>query len=115
MEEIRAFHKPLKKQDIMDHQLKYEKIRMEKEHDIRNKRKAEILAERQRQEVLPTFMQERNSDAVLDVLRSPGNILGQDAEQAQFAKNKKLRKEKLISYGKYVKEMYWPKVSEKNY
>ena len=40
----------------MDHQLKYEKIKMEKEHDIRNKRKAEILAERQRQEVLPTFM-----------------------------------------------------------
>ena len=55
---------------------------MEKDHDIRNKRKAEILAERQRQEILPTFMQERNSDAVLDVLRVPGGILGQEAEQA---------------------------------
>ena len=53
---------------------------MEKEHDIRNKRKAEILAERQRQEVLPTFMEERNSNAAYDVLRSPGGILGQEAE-----------------------------------
>ena len=31
---------------MMDHAIKYEKIRMEKEHDIRQKRKAEIVAER---------------------------------------------------------------------
>ena len=35
LEEIRAFHKPLEKQDLMDHALKYEKIRLEREQDIR--------------------------------------------------------------------------------
>ena len=77
LEEIRAFHKPIEKKDMMDHALKYEKIRMQKDHENKQKRKAEIIAERQRRENLPTFTGVRqSSDDMLDHLRSPGGILG---------------------------------------
>ena len=46
---------------MMDHALKYDAKRSEMEHDIRQKRKAEILAERQRKERLPTFNSLRTS------------------------------------------------------
>lgn len=114
LEEIRAFHQPLKKEEMMDHAMKYEKIRQDKEHDIRQKRKAEILAERERKERLPTFSQSRTSQDVLDSLRKPGQILGAEQEKLEAAKARKLNQEKIANYGKYVKEMYWPQVSEKN-
>ena len=55
LEEIRALHKPIEKKDMMDHALKYEKIRMQKDLENKLKRKAEVKAERQRRENLPTF------------------------------------------------------------
>ena len=79
LEEIRNFYKPLDKQDLANHALKYSKIRIDKEHDIRQKRKQEILAERIRREKLPTFGYVRSSVEIgspardkLDVLREPG-------------------------------------------
>ena len=46
LEEIRAFHKPLEKQDMTEHALKYERVRLERENEIKLKRRAEIQAER---------------------------------------------------------------------
>ena len=42
LEEIRAFHKPIEKKELMDHALNYEKQRIEKEMEVKQKRKAEI-------------------------------------------------------------------------
>ena len=98
----------------MDHALKYDRIRQEKEHDIRQKRKAEILAERHRKERLPTFSSIRQSSDAIENLRQPGQILGAEKEKLEAAKARKHQQEKVANYGKYVKEMYWPAVSEKN-
>ena len=115
LEEIRAFHKPLEKQDMTEHALNYERLRLERENEIRQRRRAEILAERQRREKLPTFKSlQASQDNALDQLRAPGQVLGIEQEKAQVAKMKRQHYEKVQNYGKYVKEMYWPKVSEKN-
>ena len=97
LEEIRAFHKPLEKKDLMDHALKYEKIRSAKDHDIRLKRKAETEAERLRREKLPTFKSVRASQDsdVLGVLREPGQLLGIEKEKELIVKNKKKQMEKI--------------------
>ena len=72
LEEVRNFYKPMERTDLMDHALKYEKTRIDREHNIRSKRKQEIIAERARREKLPTFAVrsslESDEDA-LDVLR----------------------------------------------
>ena len=39
----------------MDHALKYEKIRQDRDSKIKEKRRSEMLAERSRREKLPTF------------------------------------------------------------
>ena len=115
LEEIRAFHKPLEKQDMTEHALKYERVRLERENEIKLKRRAEIQAERQRREKLPTFKSMQISqEQALENLRSPGQVLGIEKEKALHVKAKKQHYEKVQNYGKYVKEMYWPKVSEKN-
>ena len=35
LEEIRAFHKPLEKQDMTEHALNYERLRLERENEIK--------------------------------------------------------------------------------
>ena len=115
MAEIRSLHKPLEKKDMMDHALNYERIRQEKELKKKQRRKADLQAEKERRNILPTFKQIRTStDDVLDVLREPGQLLGIEREKAEIAKAKRQAHEKIHNYGKYVREMYWPKVSEKN-
>ena len=47
LEEIRALHKPIERKDMVDHAIKYERIRLEKEMNIKRKRQAEIKAEKQ--------------------------------------------------------------------
>ena len=95
--------------------MNYERIRQEKEFIKKQKRKAELQAERDRRNMLPTFKQVRSStDDILDVLREPGKLLGIEKEKAEAAKAKRAAHEKIHNYGKYVREMYWPKVSEKN-
>ena len=61
LEEIRAFHKPIEKKDMLDHALNYEQIRLQKEQDLRDKRRAEIKAEQERRSKLPTFKAVRAS------------------------------------------------------
>jgi len=46
LEEIRNLHKPIGKSDMMEHALKYEQIRQQKEMIVKEKRKAETLAEK---------------------------------------------------------------------
>ena len=46
LEEIRNLHKPIGKNDMMEHALKYEQIRQQKEIAVKEKRKAETLAEK---------------------------------------------------------------------
>jgi hypothetical protein len=85
---------------MMDHALKYEQIRMTKDNDIRQKRRAEILAERQRREKLPTFKSMRASHDGLDEdglggLREPGQLLGIEREKELIVKNKKNQHDKV--------------------
>ena len=47
-------------------------------------------------------------------MRQPGQVLGLEKEKELAARNKKKNYEKILNYGKYVKEMYWPKLSEKS-
>ena len=47
-------------------------------------------------------------------MREPGQVLGIVKEKEIADRNKKKNKEKILNYGKYVKEMYWPKISEKS-
>ena len=64
---------------------------------------------------MPTFRSIRNShDQGLDYLRAPGQVLGIQKENEMIAFEKKKQLEKINQYGKKVKEMYWPSVSEKN-
>ena len=42
LEEIRAFHQPIQKLEMMDHALKYDKIRLDRDQEVKNKRKATI-------------------------------------------------------------------------
>lgn len=72
-----------------------------------------------RRELLPTFKSVRTSmdhgdGDGLEILRKPGQLLGIEREKELQAEKKKKQIEKIHNYGKYVKEMYWPKVSEKN-
>lgn len=48
------------------------------------------------------------------MLRAPGQVLGVEREKAEMTQAKKQAHSKIHNYGKYVREMYWPKVSEKN-
>ena len=48
------------------------------------------------------------------MLRKPGQVLGVEREQAEQIQAKKEAHSKVNNYGKYVREMYWPKVSQKN-
>ena len=64
---------------------------------------------------MPTFRAARASqDDVMNRLREPGQLLGIEREKAEVKEAKKNTHEKVSNYGKYVREMYWPKVSEKN-
>ena len=115
LEEIRSLHKPLEKRELAEHAFKYEQMRVERETSLKQKRKQEILAEKERKNLLPTFRSVRASyDDGLEKLRAPGQLLGAAKEKELEAQNKKKHKEKIANYGKYVKEMYWPSVSEKN-
>ena len=100
----------------MDHAIRYDQVRQEKSKEVRQKRKAEVIAERMRRENLPTFKSVRNSHDMdgLEILREPGQVLGIEREKERQAALKKKQVEKIQNYGKYVKEMYWRKVSEKN-
>jgi len=42
LEEIRALHKPLEKQELMEHALNYEKVRAEKLLAVKEKRRAVV-------------------------------------------------------------------------
>jgi len=116
LEEIRALHKPLEKSDLMSHALNYERIRMDKELIQREKRRALLRLEEERKGQLPTFSKLKSSmdSDALDMLRAPGQLLGIEREKTEATQAKKLAHSKITNYGKYVREMYWPKVSEKN-
>ena len=48
MEEIRSLHKPLEKRDLAEHAYKYEKMRLERDQSIKDKRRKEVQAEKER-------------------------------------------------------------------
>ena len=48
------------------------------------------------------------------MLRAPGQVLEDKREKAEIKQAKKQALSKIHNYRKYVCEMYWPKVSEKN-
>jgi len=57
---------------------------------LREKRRADLQAERERKNKLPTFKSTRAStDDALNVLREPGQLLGIEREKAEAAKAKK--------------------------
>ena len=114
LEEIRNLHKPLDRGNMMDYALKHDETHKMNLEKIKQKRRAEIQAEKQRREKLPTFNFRTSTDIdALENLREPGKLLGIEKEKQIAAQTKKKTHEKVANYGKYVKEMYWPKISEK--
>lgn len=114
LEEIRALRKPLEKIDLMEHAINYEKIRYEKEQALKEKRKAVLQADKERTGKLPTFRSTRASqDDILYQLREPGQLLGIEREKEEAVQAKKKAHNKIAKYGKYVRDVYWPKISDK--
>lgn len=61
LEEMRSLNKPVRKNDIAEHALKYEQIRVEKIADQKKKLRSAIQADRERAHGLPTFKSVRKS------------------------------------------------------
>lgn len=84
-------------------------LRKEKEQEIKKNREKSLQAERERFARLKEL--HGSSYAELRESQLVFKSLNQEEEEKRKQEEKK-RTEKMTSYAKYVKEMYWPKVSE---
>lgn len=84
-------------------------VRREKDQEIKKNREKSIQAERERF----ARLKELHGSSYADLRESQlvFKSLSKEEEEKRKQEEKK-RAEKMSSYAKYVKEMYWPKVSE---
>ena len=79
LQEIRAMYKPMVQRELFEHAINYEKMRQDREREIREKRKVEVAKERELKSRLPTYKSTRENshdDDAIARMRKPGGILG---------------------------------------
>lgn len=90
--------------DLQEHALKYQQKRQEKMDEGRRNRELSIQAEREHQANLRYKLKDQlNLSAIQDPKKQEDELI--QAERKKYS-------DKIKSYAKQVKEMYWPKVSE---
>lgn len=103
LEELRSFYKPLDKKELTEHAQKYEHLKSTKLEEIRRSRELTVVEQRNHVKGLrykpSTGVRELDSQKV-------------KMEEETLVEEKKKLVDKVNNYAKYVKEMYWPKVSE---
>lgn len=104
--ELRGFKRAVERQEILEHAEKYKKIQQEAEVTIAENREATRKAQLEVAESLPYQPNRRLPDTEYSRLK----VLQKEQEQKEGIKSQAEKKE---NYAKYVKEMYWPKVSMK--
>eukprot|EP00347_Sterkiella_histriomuscorum_P010028 403338967 len=104
LKEIKDVHKPINKDDIENHSRKYEDLMRQKKEELRKKRGFETQYE--------------STDKLGKNYKSKfyEDIMNNEKEQKEQLTREKVERKKMQdkvgSYAKYVKEMYWPQVSE---
>lgn len=97
LKKIRDFYKPIDIEEMKEHMQAYKHIRKEKNLIIQENRQASLKELRDHQRNLP-FKPVR--DASMENLPTQKELIAEKAN-------------KIDNYAKYVREMYWPKVSVK--
>eukprot|EP00347_Sterkiella_histriomuscorum_P004265 403361109 len=104
LEELRNFYKPIQRQDLQEHALKYEQIRSVKQEESRKQRDISIKAERDHQANLRYKLKDNlNLSVIQDSKKVEEELI--NAERKKYV-------DKVKNYAKQVKDMYFPKVSE---
>ena len=106
LESIRKFHKPIKREDLDEHEKNYQekiKIEREKQRMKREKWYSDIGYGVYDESKYKTKFYEK---ALQEEKKN-------EAKKRVNSQNKKRKKEKMENYAKIVKEMHWPEVSPK--
>ncbi|CDW86846.1 UNKNOWN [Stylonychia lemnae] len=104
LKEIKDNHKSVNKDDIESHSRKYDDLMRQKKEELRKKRGGlEYQSESTDQ------LRNYKSKFYEDILN---NEKEQKEQMFKEKQDKKKMQDKVGSYAKYVKEMYWPQVSE---
>jgi hypothetical protein len=105
LRDLRNFYKPVTDLKIDKHQRNYEMHKRQMDSDIRKQRN---LSMKNIREHVASLKYKPHLTDYKDELQQ--HTL---EEQERLKEEKKRAQEKVGNYAKYVKEMYWPKVSEK--
>eukprot|EP00347_Sterkiella_histriomuscorum_P008518 403344795 len=104
LKQLRSFYKPVNELGIDKHKKNYEIQRKQMENEIRKQR--DLQSKSIREHVAQLRYKPHLNDF------KDEEIQRQMEEQEKVKEEKKRIQEKVGNYAKYVKEMYWPKVSE---
>lgn len=107
LEEIRNFYKPMPKTELEDHAVKYERIRQGKNEESRKLREQSLNQEREHYQRLKSQGLMSIGENNRGVYQDPKTL-----EDERLTEEKRKLLERVRSYAKNVKEMYWPKISE---
>ena len=91
---------------MQEHQQRYQSIKKEKTLKIRANREASIKEQKDHYSALP-YKPNLNNEELMDEINQ------KKKEQLLQEQHVKQKKDKVGNYAKYVREMYWPKVSVK--
>lgn len=103
LEEIRNFFKPIPKQEMEEHAMRYERIKQVKTEETRKNREDSINAQKE-------HLQRLRQSVKINL--EPSENRQQAEEERRLYEEKRKLLEKVRSYAKNVKEMYWPRISE---
>ena len=105
LEEIRKFFKPIPKTELEEHAMRYERVRQSKNEESRKIREESIKAQKEHLKKLKL-----NNAFKLNVDQS--TLESSSVSDEKLIEEKRKLLERVRSYAKNVKEMYWPKISE---
>lgn len=106
LEDIRQFHKPIKREDLDEHEKNYlEKIKIERE-------KQRMKREKWYSDIgYGVFDENRYKTKFYE--KALEEEKKKDVKERVLSQNRKRKQEKMNNYAKIVKEMHWPEVSER--
>ena len=103
LEEIRKFFKPIPKAEMEEHAMRYERIRQSKNEESRRVREDSMKAQK---EHVKKLREHQYVKITLDH-SSLDSSVGQQEDERRLIEEKRKLLEKVRSYAKNVKEMYW--------